>query len=219
MALREVVEAMLFAANTPLLPKEIVRALRKAATTSKEPAAMELAKVKAPEVAAVLQELKTEYDSSGRAFHLAEQSAGWQVLSRPEYSEWIRQLYPDKRGARLSTPALETLAIVAYRQPITRADIEAVRGVSVDGVMQTLTERGFVQIAGRAETAGRPLLYETSPSFLEHFGLKDLDGLPNAGELRKIELPKAEARTEQEPTPEPEPAETSDDSSTEEENE
>jgi segregation and condensation protein B len=87
---------------------------------------------------------------------------------------------------------METLAIIAYRQPITRADIEAVRGVAVDGVMQTLLDRNLVRIAGRSEIAGRPLLYETSQFFMEHFGLKDLDDLPNASELRKIPLPKAE---------------------------
>jgi segregation and condensation protein B len=99
---------------------------------------------------------------------------------------------------------METLAIIAYRQPITRADIEAVRGVAVDGVMQTLLDRNLVRIAGRSEIAGRPLLYETSQFFMEHFGLKDLDDLPNASELRKIPLPKAEPPKE---TPAEAPAE------------
>jgi segregation and condensation protein B len=100
---------------------------------------------------------------------------------------------------------METLAIIAYRQPITRADIEAVRGVAVDGVMQTLLDRNLVRIAGRSEIAGRPLLYETSQFFMEHFGLKDLDDLPNASELRKIPLPKAEPPKE---TPAETPTET-----------
>jgi segregation and condensation protein B len=100
---------------------------------------------------------------------------------------------------------METLAIIAYRQPITRADIEAVRGVAVDGVMQTLLDRNLVRIAGRSEIAGRPLLYETSQFFMEHFGLKDLDDLPNASELRKIPLPKAEPPKE---TPAETPNET-----------
>jgi segregation and condensation protein B len=86
---------------------------------------------------------------------------------------------------------METLAIIAYRQPITRADIEAVRGVAVDGVMQTLIDRNLVRIAGRAEIAGRPLLYETTQFFMEHFGLKNLDELPNASELRRVTLPTA----------------------------
>ena len=99
---------------------------------------------------------------------------------------------------------METLAIIAYRQPITRADIEAVRGVAVDGVMQTLLDRNLVRIAGRADIAGRPLLYETTQFFMEHFGLKDLDDLPNASELRKIPLPKAEPPAEEQKETPPE---------------
>jgi segregation and condensation protein B len=92
----------------------------------------------------------------------------------------------------LSAPALETLAIIAYRQPITRADVEAVRGVNIDGVLQTLMERGLVKIAGRADIPGRPLLYETTQFFLDHFGLRNLDELPNAEELRRRHLPVAQ---------------------------
>jgi segregation and condensation protein B len=94
----------------------------------------------------------------------------------------------------MSPPALETLAIVAYRQPVTRADIEAVRGVAVDGVLQNLMERGLVKISGRAELPGRPLLYETTGFFLEHFGLRNLEELPNAQELRSRHLPTAQTR-------------------------
>jgi segregation and condensation protein B len=101
---------------------------------------------------------------------------------------------------------METLAIIAYRQPITRADIEAVRGVAVDGVMQTLLDRNLVRIAGRSEIAGRPLLYETSQFFMDHFGLKNLDDLPNASELRRVALPTAEPPAP--PVHEPPPAET-----------
>ncbi len=103
----------------------------------------------------------------------------------------MRQLFPAAKPQRLTPPALETLAIVAYRQPITRADVEAVRGVAVDGVLQSLMERGLVKIAGRAEVPGRPLLYETTQFFLDHFGLKNLDELPNGEELRKRYLPTA----------------------------
>ncbi|MGC2579022.1 MAG: SMC-Scp complex subunit ScpB, partial [Terrimicrobiaceae bacterium] len=102
---------------------------------------------------------------------------------------------PEYRSARLSAPGLETLAIIAYRQPITRADIEAVRGVAVDGVLQTLLDRGLVKIAGRAEIPGRPLLYETTRHFMEHFGLRNLDELPNSEELRRMRLPVGNAQT------------------------
>ena len=97
--------------------------------------------------------------------------------------------FPAPKPSRLSSPALETLAIIAYRQPITRADVEAVRGVTIDGVLQTLMERGLVKISGRAEIPGRPLLYETTEFFLDHFGLRNLNELPNVEELRTRHLP------------------------------
>jgi len=108
----------------------------------------------------------------------------------------VRQLFPGPKPARLSPPALETLAIIAYRQPITRADVEAVRGVTVEGVLQNLMERGLVKISGRAELPGRPLLYETTQFLLEHFGLRHLDELPNAEELRTRYLPTAQPKRE-----------------------
>jgi segregation and condensation protein B len=129
-----------------------------------------------------------------------ESAAGWQLVTRASFAPWLRQLFPENRQARLSAPAMETLAIIAYRQPITRADMEAVRGVAVDGVLQTLLDRNLVRIAGRSEIAGRPLLYETTQFFMDHFGLKNLDDLPNASELRRVALPKAAPAEE---TPEP----------------
>jgi segregation and condensation protein B len=113
------------------------------------------------------------------------------LVSHPDCAGWVRKLFPGPKPARLSPPALETLAIIAYRQPITRADVEAVRGVTVEGVLQNLMERGLVKIGGRAELPGRPLLYETTEFFLEHFGLRNLDELPNAEELRTRYLPVA----------------------------
>mgnify|MGYP006211225637 FL=1 len=102
------------------------------------------------------------------------------------------------RPEKLSPAALETLALVAYRQPITKADIEAVRGVSVDGTIQKLMDRGLIYVGGRADLPGRPMLYETTEDFMEHFGVKDLEDLPNAEELRKIDLPTAESEEEKE---------------------
>jgi segregation and condensation protein B len=151
----------------------------------------ELNEIKEPEIRAVLAGLAQEYTDLGRAFQLVEQVAGWQLTSRPEYQVWVRQLFPELRPTRLSAPALETLAIIAYRQPITRADIEAIRGVAVDGLMQKLLDAGLVKIAGRADIPGRPLLYETTQHFMEHFGLKTLEELPNATELRQLPLPVA----------------------------
>lgn len=205
MNLTQVIEALLFAGQKPLTARELVSAL-KGAGGEDELTPNEFAKTTEAQVAAALEQLKIEYGQQGRAFQLAEKADGWQLVSDPAYAPWVRQLFPAVKPARLTPPSLETLAIVAYRQPITRADIEAVRGVAVDGVLQNLMERGLVKIAGRAEVPGRPLLYETTQFFLEHFGLRDLDELPNAEELRTRYLPTA-PRKEEPPPAEPAPAE------------
>jgi segregation and condensation protein B len=190
MSLTQVIEALLFSAQKPLSIREITGAVRDA----EDPAAAEpneFGRVKDAEIAAALEQLKVEYIQQGRAFQLIERAEGWQLATDPGFARWVRQLFPAPKPARLSAPALETLAIIAYRQPITRADVEAVRGVNIDGVLQTLMERGLVKIAGRAELPGRPLLYETTRFFLDHFGLRSLDELPNVEELRKRNLPVA----------------------------
>lgn len=190
MTLAKVVEALLFSAQKPLAAGEIFAAIRGAgAEDDLQP--NEFAKIRDADVAAALEQLKIEYIQQERAFQLVEKADGWQLVTDPTYGAWVRQLFPGPKPARLSAPALETLAIIAYRQPITRADVEAVRGVTIDGVLQTLMERGLVKISGRAEIPGRPLLYETTQFFLEHFGLRNLDELPNVEELRKRYLPVA----------------------------
>jgi segregation and condensation protein B len=191
-ALAKVLESVLFASQKPVSVKEFVSILKGAADAAKEdPAVAALAKTKEADLREAFAALQADYEATGRTFEVRESAAGWQLVTRPVYSPWLRQLFPENRPARLSAPSMETLAIIAYRQPITRADIEAVRGVAVDGVMQTLLDRGLVRIAGRAEIPGRPLLYETTQNFMEHFGLKNLDELPNADELRRISLPQA----------------------------
>jgi segregation and condensation protein B len=188
MNLAKVIEALLFSAPKPLSAKEIVDFLRGAGAED-EFSPNEFARTVEAEVAAALEQLKIEYIEQERAFQLVEKAEGWQLATDPTYAQWVRQLFPEPKPARLSAPALETLAIIAYRQPITRADVEAVRGVTIDGVLQTLMERGLVKISGRAEIPGRPLLYETTQFFLDHFGLRNLDELPNVEELRKRYLP------------------------------
>src|SRR6266853_4310734 len=180
MSLTPVIEALLFSAQKPLSIHEITAAIKAAEGDLASETPNEFARVKNAEVAAALEQLKVEYVQQSRAFQLVEKAEGWQLASDPAFAPWVRQLFPAAKPARLTPPSLETLAIVAYRQPITRADVEAVRGVAVDGVLQSLMERGLVKIAGRAEVPGRPLLYETTQFFLEHFGLRDLDELPNA---------------------------------------
>jgi segregation and condensation protein B len=188
MTLARVVESLLFSAQKPLSAKEMVDVFKRAGQVD-ELSPNEFAKVRESEVAAVLEELKIEYVQQERAFQLVEKAEGWQLATDPASANWLRQLFPAPKPARLTAPALETLAIIAYRQPITRPDVEAVRGVAIDGVLQTLMERGLVKISGRAEMPGRPLLYETTQFFLDHFGLRNLDELPNVDELRKRYLP------------------------------
>ena len=188
MNLARVIEALLFSAHKPLSIKEIVDVLRRAGAED-ELSPNEFANVRAAEVAAAIEQIKIEYIQNEHGFQLLEKAEGWQLASEPKYARWVRELFPAPKPARLSSPALETLAIIAYRQPITRADVEAVRGVTIDGVLQTLMERGLVKISGRAEIPGRPLLYETTEFFLDHFGLRNLDELPNVEELRARHLP------------------------------
>jgi segregation and condensation protein B len=191
--LKAVIEALLFASQKPLAPTEIQAALKSAAEYAREISEAKLGKTSETEIHEALHLLKKEYADLGRSFQLIEQVSGWVLASRSEFQIWVRQLFPEMRPTRLSPPALETLAIIAYRQPIAKADVEAIRGVTIDGVLQKLLDAGLVKIAGRAEIPGRPLLYETTHHFMEHFGLKTLDELPNAAELRQIILPMAAA--------------------------
>ena len=199
--LSRVLEALLFASDKALSAAECAGHLRGAAAQAppEDEAVAVLARTKADEIAAAMQELQAEYEAQDRGFRLIESAAGWKVVTTPGAAPWVRQLFPENRPSRLSPSALETLAIVAYRQPIGRADLEAVRGVNVDGVMQTLLERGVIRITGRAELPGRPLLYGTTEFFLEHFGLRELDELPNCAELRRVELPVAAPPEEEQP--------------------
>ena len=138
-------------------------------------------------VRALIEELNAEYASSARSFQIKEIAGGFQMMTDPVYSKWIASLYkrpPDK----LTGPSLETLAIIAYRQPLTRSEIEAIRGVNVDGVLHTLEERGLIRSRGRLEAAGRPILYGTTTEFLQHFGLKSLEELPKLKEFKESDL-------------------------------
>jgi segregation and condensation protein B len=204
-----IVEALIFASPEGVSTKEITRCVRAAAVTAcdaeegtGDETALRYAETTEEEVTAAVARLNLSYIHAGHAFQLHERPAGWRILSRMEYAPWVRELYPDKRGARLSPGALETLAVIAYRQPVTRSSIEAVRGVTVDGPLQTLLDRNMVRIAGRADLPGRPLLYETTEMFLEHFGIRHVEELPNSAELRSIKLPEPEPPAEQTPPPE-----------------
>ncbi len=209
MELISIVEALLFATQEPLgVPqmcaavKDTARDILEAAAEAAAPENGEanpipewvapLAETTEEQVRAILDELIARYDAEKHAFTLVERANGWRIAARGEYAEWCRALYPGKKIQRLSQPALETLAIIAYRQPITKAGVEAVRGVSVDAMVQMLMDRGLVKIEGRADLPGRPLLYGTTEAFLDHFGVRSLDEMPNASELRRVKLPSAE---------------------------
>ena len=167
-SLAKLLEAALFAAARPI-------SLESLATLDVEssPAAL----------AAALDELREHYEVDGHGVELVEQGGGWQILTRAEFAEAIERAQVAVRPTRLSAAALETLAIIAYRQPIGRAEVEEIRGVAVGSVLKSLHERGLIDIVGRNEGMGRPLLYGTTPQFLEQFALRHLEELPRADEL------------------------------------
>jgi len=195
MELKLILESLLFSAQKPLSVKELREVLANAADMEGADAnAKSLAKMKENDVVPALEELAREHESAARSYRLVCVAGAWQFVTQPEFAPWLCALVGVKaRPPRLSQPALETLAIVAYRQPITRAEIEQIRGVNVDGVMQTLIERGLAEAVGRAEVIGRPQTYGTTPMFLEYFGLRGLEDLPAADELRRIPLEKPPA--------------------------
>ena len=164
----QIVEAVLFASDAPLKAEEIARADESLDEDRVEEA---------------IQELRVFYDESERGFQIAEVAEGYQLLTRPEFASYLERFDTVPRPSRLSGPALETLAIIAYRQPIGRIEIEYIRGVSSSGVIRSLQDRALVDVVGRAEGLGRPLLYGTTPRFLEHFGFSSLDDRPRPEEL------------------------------------
>ena len=195
MELKLILEAILFSAQKPLSLKELRDVFAAAVEHAEgDETARGLKKVKESELTAALEELAKEHEQAQRSYRLACVAGSWQFVTQPEYAPWLKALVGHKlRPPRLSQPGLETLAIIAYRQPLTRAEVEQVRGVSVDGVMQTLLERGLVEQVGRAEVVGRPMTYGTTALFLEYFGLRSLDDLPAADELRRVVVQKPEA--------------------------
>ena len=149
------------------------------------------------EIHAMADEITRTYQEQASALELREIAGGWQFSSRPEFGPWIRKLLKDRLTYRLSSSAMETLSIIAYKQPITRSEIEEIRGVEVLAVLDTLLERRLIRIAGRKETVGRPLLYGTTPDFLKSFGLNDLEDLPSIESLASGTLPAPETAVDQ----------------------
>ena len=168
MNVEQIVEATLFASQTPLTPDEIARADENLA----------------PEIVVqAIRSLRDAYEEAERAFQIYQLGDGYQILTRPEYAPYLERFDSVPRAPHLSPAALETLAIIAYRNPIGRIEIEEVRGVSATSVLRTLLDWELVDVVGRGEGLGRPLLYGVTGKFLEHFGLKDLSDLPAPDEL------------------------------------
>lgn len=211
MQLNAILEALLIASQEPLSSEEMARLVRARFAEAEDVFIRESDEGKSPsplpawlaalsqttpeETAAAVSELNSSYTASNRSFTILERPTGWKIYTRTDYGEFVRHLFPGRKPERLSGPAMETLAIVAYRQPITKAAIEAVRGVSCDGMLQKLLDRDLIRIGGRAELPGRPLLYLTTGLFFEHFGITSIDELPNASELRRVKLPDPESES------------------------
>jgi segregation and condensation protein B len=185
MELKFILESLLFSAQKPLSTKEI-RDVLVAATEHAEgnEAVAAFKKTKEADLAAALEQLVKEHEEAKRSYRLVCIAGAWQFVTQPEFAPWLKALV----GVKARPPR-----IIAYRQPLTRAEIEQIRGVAVDGVMQTITERGLVEQVGRAEVVGRPMTYGTTALFLEYFGLRSLEDLPAADELRKIVIEKPPA--------------------------
>ena len=167
--LRSVVEAILFASDEPLEASKIAKVAGAG---------------NARQVRKLIEELNSEYSERGSAYHIEQIAGGYVMLTLPEYNDWLKQLLRTRQESKLSQAALETLAIVAYKQPVMRVTVEAIRGVAAGDMIRNLMEKGLVKIVGRAQELGRPLLYSTTRKFLEVFGLNSLLDLPKVAELR-----------------------------------
>jgi segregation and condensation protein B len=169
--LKAVIEALVFASPDPLTPKTLFKVLES------EPR---------EDVQASLDALRADYAGEHAGLHLVEVAGGYQIVTRPEFSEWVRRLFHERKTQKLSVAALETLAVVAYKQPITAPEITEIRGVNTAGVVATLLERRLIKIAGRKQVVGRPFLYATTREFLIRFGLRDLNDLPKIEDISEV---------------------------------
>lgn len=168
---RAILEALIFAADQPLLPKQITQVL---------------GGVPKQEWQQALEEIRADYARDDRGLQVVDVAGGLQITTRPEYNDWIRELIDPKTPTRLSIQALETLAVIAYKQPVTLPEIIELRGIKSGGVLKTLLEKRLIKIVGRKEVVGRPILYGTTKDFLLHFGLKDLTELPAIEEFAEV---------------------------------
>jgi len=170
--IKKVIEALLFVSEKPLMIDEIKRVLD----------GIEEEKIKE-----AIEELRLDYEKQERSFVIAELAGGYQIITKPEFAPWVSKLFK-KDETKLSNPSLETLAIIAYRQPLTRSEMEKIRGVNVDGVLKTLLDKGLIKIRGRKDAPGRPIAYGTTEAFLKRFGLGGLEHLPKLRDFTEHDL-------------------------------
>jgi segregation and condensation protein B len=168
---RAVLEALIYVSPHPITPRDIEKVL---------------GGVDKKEWQAALEEIRADYARDGRGLQLVDVAGGFQITTRPEYNDWVRELLDPKAPTRLSVQALETLAVIAYKQPVTLPEIIDLRGVKSGGVIKTLLEKRLIRITGRKEVVGRPMLYGTTREFLLHFGLKDVGDLPRIEEFAAV---------------------------------
>jgi len=171
--LKASIEALLFINERPIEMNELVRILE----------------VDKNEIAQALSELTTGYQQRNSGICIVQVAGGYQMCSTPENESWIKKMYQERNKQKLSIASLETLAIIAYKQPITRVEIEAIRGVNIDGVVKKLTDLGLIKIGGKKEVIGRPFLYITTRKFLEYFGINSLKDLPKMEEFANVAGP------------------------------
>jgi segregation and condensation protein B len=186
--INRIIESLLFAADGPISLKRLAQIVPDANDD---------------QIRESIEELNNHYQD--HAFGIVQIAGGFQLVTRSEYHEHIQKMYAARTRPRLSQPALEALSVIAYKQPVSRIEIEAVRGVNSDGVLGTLLERGVIEIRGRAETVGRPLLYGTTEEFLKYFGLNNQSDLPSMEEIEAMLREREEERREEEVTDRPEP--------------
>ncbi len=177
---REIIEALLFATDEPLTVKQVVDIFG-ILDEGEQPS-----HVSAEEVLAAIEQLNADYERTGRTVRIVRVAGGYQFATKPEFARWLGKMLREKSKRKLSLSALETLAVIAYKQPVTKPEIETIRGVNADYVLHTLLERSLVAIVGRAATPGRPLLYGTTKDFLKHFGVNDLSELPKPREIDEL---------------------------------
>ncbi len=182
--LKEIIGALLFAAKKPVTAKEIRKALM-GAGESYGGLCEQFASLKEKEILEAVAKLKEELSNGATGLHVAEVAHGFRLQNNTACGPWVRTLLDKDRTTKLSKPALETLAIIAYRQPVLRSEIESVRGVSVDNILRNLVELQLVKVVGRSELPGRPWMFGTTQRFLEHFGLNSLDDMPGMDELKR----------------------------------